>query len=196
MADIVFEMKIDFTKPEDYKINIGINKGKMLFKSIDNLYLKNISGNLKINKNDILYGKLTTKLYGNHINVELKLKENNDFIIESYGYTNIKEINDVWLKNDFLSNLNGGSIFKSKITIGKTTKIELHSNLKGISSNNPAPFFKESNSSVNFIFGLNLNNNNTFIHYDNHNLKLNFKDDKIDQVLFGFNKLTPKTNRQ
>jgi uncharacterized protein YhdP len=195
-ANIDLNVDIDFNKIEEYEIKINIDKGKMIFKTVDDLFLKNISGILTINKKDMFVGNLKTKLYGNHVNVSLSIDDNDDFVIDSYGYTNIKKVNDIWLKNDFLGNLNGGSIFKSKITIGKNTKIELHSNLEGISSTNPYPFLKKEKEKVNFIFEYNIDNQNTFIHYNDHNVKIKFKENKLDQVLVGFNKLTPKTKNE
>lgn len=191
-ADVEFFIGINFNDLNSYDIEIDIKKGKLLLKEIEDLYLSNISGKIYINEKDILKGKFKTKLYGNHINVDLKLLENNDIEINSYGYSNIKKINDVWLKNNLLKNFSGGSIFKTKITLGEKNKIKLESQLKGIDSNIPYPFNKTKEEKRNFIFTQDFDTGNTFVHYDKHNIKVNFFDNQIHQVLIGFNKLTPK----
>jgi uncharacterized protein YhdP len=195
-ANVDLSLTINFNDLSSYDINIRVDNGKLMLKDIDELYLSNISGNLYINENDNLKGSFKTKLYGNHIKIDLILLENNDLQIKSYGYSNIKKINDIWLKNELLSSFSGGSIFKSTITLGSVNKIKLESQLKGITADLPYPFNKKDFDKVNFIFSMNFDNNNTFIHYNKHNIKVNFKKNKIEQVLIGLNELLPKEKKR
>jgi uncharacterized protein YhdP len=192
-GDITLSLDI---KPQDeiFDIKIDFNKNELKMNEIEKLEFSEVIGTLLVsseNKN-IVEANFKTKFYGNTVNVNLKVNENGEAIIESYGYTNVDNLN-IWLKNGFLKELTGGSIFKTKITLSENNNnIEIFSDLKGVKSSFPYPYSKIKDEEVNFIFSLDLDNKNTFIHYNDHNLKVVYKNNEISSILVGLNQLTPK----
>jgi uncharacterized protein YhdP len=181
-------------KNEYFDIKIDFNKNKLKMNEVENLEFSNITGELIVNSENknIVKAKFKTKFYGNTVSVDLNVNDKDEVIIESYGYTNVDKLNG-WLKNGFLKELSGGSIFKTKITLSENNNnIEILSDLKGVDSSFPYPYSKERDEQVKFIFSLDLDNKNTFIHYNYHNLKVVYNDSKISSILVGLNQLTPK----
>lgn len=183
--DLLIPEKID-----NYNININFKNGELYLKDL-NLNFEKVNGYLNISdKENIVEGKFSSLFFKNTIKTNLYYNHKNELGISAYGYTNINFLNS-WLKNRFLNDFDGGSIFQTDILISKdVNKITVKSKLDGIDVNMPYPFYKVKSKKNDFIFNHDFYKNNTFVHFDNHNIKI--ENDK--KILVGLNQLTPKNN--
>jgi uncharacterized protein YhdP len=177
---------------KDFLVNVDFYDVYGALVPVKNLPVDSISGRLTVGsgQENLIEAALVGQIYGHPVAVEFS-GDGQSLHLSAKGKQDVQRLNG-WLVSPFMDDLTGETDFQVDLVLGEEDTLVVKSDLLGIESRIPYPFNKTHDEKAKFIYSMNFTRPNTFVHFNDHNIKLFHDAGRVVKVAVGLNQLTPK----